>query len=314
MLPRFDEIRIAALKLLQNNETLTNKDFRLPLVQHFQLSEQEQNAEYESGNGNIFSDRISWALSYLYIAGLVEKPQRGVYKISARGKEMLKNCTEQDINKYINSAVQEATQNTHKEKTKKLGKSAELHATTNLTDTPSEQLLQSFNQLKKSIYSDILTTIIKKKPREFERLVVRLLQAMGYGGEIKDSGHVTKLSKDGGIDGIIKEDILGFGRIYIQAKRYARDRAVERDEIQKFVGALAVAKSNKGVFITTSYFSKGAIDYVNSLNAAATIVLMDGAQLAEYIYDFGVGMQLEQTIKVKKMDSDFWDMMEDDQQ
>ena len=143
-------------------------------------------------------------------------------------------------------------------------------------------------------------------------MVVKLLQAMGYGGEIRNSGQVTKLSKDGGIDGIIKEDILGFGRIYIQAKRYARDRAVERDEIQKFVGALAVVQSNKGVFITISYFSKGVVDYVKSLNNAATIVLMDGAQLAEYIYDFGVGMQLEQTIKVKKMDSDFWDMMEDE--
>lgn len=122
---------------------------------------------------------------------------------------------------------------------------------------------------------------------------------MGYGGEVKDSGQATPLSKDGGIDGIIKEDILGFGRIYIHAKRYARDRAVERDEVQKFVGALAVVQSNKGVFITTSYFSKGAIDYVKSLNNAATIVLIDGNQLAEYIYDFGVGMQLEQTIKVK---------------
>ncbi|MCH5306151.1 MAG: restriction endonuclease [Rikenella sp.] len=135
---------------------------------------------------------------------------------------------------------------------------------------------------------------------------------MGYGGEVKDSGQVTPLSKDGGIDGIIKEDILGFGRIYIQAKRYARDRAVERDEVQKFVGALAVVQSNKGVFITTSYFSKGAIDYVKSLNNAATIVLIDGNQLAEYIYDFGVGMQLEQTIKVKKLDQDFWETMENE--
>lgn len=135
---------------------------------------------------------------------------------------------------------------------------------------------------------------------------------MGYGGEVKDSGQATPLSKDGGIDGIIKEDILGFGRIYIQAKRYARDRAVERDEVQKFVGALAVVQSNKGVFITTSYFSKGAIDYVKSLNNAATIVLIDGNQLAEYIYDFGVGMQLEQTIKVKKLDQDFWETMENE--
>lgn len=166
MIPRFDEIRIEALKLLRNNETLTNKDFRLPLAKHFQLSEQEQNAEYESGNGNIFSDRISWALSYLYIAGLAEKPQRGVYKISDRGKEMLENCTEQDINKYVNNVVQETMQSVHKEKSKKSGKAVDSHTTTNFIDTPSEQLLQSFNQLKKSISSDILTTIIKKKPKD----------------------------------------------------------------------------------------------------------------------------------------------------
>ncbi|KKL85709.1 hypothetical protein LCGC14_1952010 [marine sediment metagenome] len=107
---------------------------------------------------------------------------------------------------------------------------------------------------------------------------------MGYGGEIKNSGLVTKASNDGGIDGIIKEDILALGRLHIQAKRYKTSLGIGRDEIQKFVGALAVAQSNKGVFITTSYYSKGAIEYANNLNGSTTLVLIDGTQLTEFIY------------------------------
>lgn len=134
---------------------------------------------------------------------------------------------------------------------------------------------------------------------------------MGYGGEIKDSGMVTKASNDGGIDGVIKEDILGLGRIYLQAKRYKLDSGIQRDEVQKFVGALQTAQSNKGVFITTSYFSSGAIGYVESLHGSNNIVLVDGKKLAEFIYDFGLGMQVEQTIEIKKLDADYWDSMKD---
>ncbi len=170
----------------------------------------------------------------------------------------------------------------------------------------------SFQNIRKSLYKEILEIILSKKPVEFERLVVQLLQKMGYGGEIKDSGEVTKISNDGGIDGIIKEDVLGLGRIHIQAKRYSIDTAVGREEIQRFVGALAVAQSNKGVFITTSYFSKGAIEYVKNLNGANNIVLIDGKKLAEYIYDFGLGVQTEQVLELKKLDTDFWDSMLDD--
>ncbi|GAG34903.1 unnamed protein product, partial [marine sediment metagenome] len=118
-------------------------------------------------------------------------------------------------------------------------------------------------------------------------------------------------SNDEGIDGVIKEDVLGLGRIHIQAKRYDRNNTVGREEIQKFVGALAVAQSNKGVFITTSSYSKGAIEYADSLHGSTTLVLIDGQGLAKYIYDYNLGMQTEQTIEIKKMDSDFWDSMQD---
>jgi restriction system protein len=186
-------------------------------------------------------------------------------------------------------------------------------AETDSEHTPQEKLYASFTNIRKSIYEEILSTILSKTPTEFEKLVVILLQSMGYGGEIKNSGFVTSRTNDGGIDGIIKEDILGLGRIHIQAKRYKLDSGIGREAIQSFVGALAVAQSNKGVFITTSYFSRGAIDYAENLNGSTTVVLIDGEQLAEYIYDFGLGMQVEQTIKIKKLDSDFWDSMLDNE-
>jgi restriction system protein len=123
---------------------------------------------------------------------------------------------------------------------------------------------------------------------------------------------VTSATNDGGIDGIIKEDVLGLGRIHIQAKRNALKNGIGRDEVQKFAGALLGAPVSKGVFITTSYFSPGALAYVKNLNTAATIILIDGDQLAEYMYDYGLGMQIEHTVELKKLDTDFWDAMTDE--
>ena len=143
--------------------------------------------------------------------------------------------------------------------------------TTRMNRLLQERLYNSYDNIKQSIQSKILTTILGKKPQEFERLVVRLLQAMGYGGEVKNSGFVTKSSNDGGFDGIIKEDILGFNHISIQAKRYALGNNVGRNKVQSFVGTV------------TSDFTKGAMDYVDGLNGSPTIILINGHQLTEYI-------------------------------
>jgi restriction system protein len=162
------------------------------------------------------------------------------------------------------------------------------------------------------MYSEILDTILRKTPRDFEIIVIELLQKMGYGGQILNSGRTTNYSNDGGIDGVIKEDILGLGVIHIQAKRYARNNSVGREEVQKFVGALAVAQSNKGIFITTSHYSKGAKEYASSLNGTTNLVLIDGIDLAKFVYDFGLGMQIESTIHIKRIDSEFWDKYKDE--
>lgn len=202
MIPQFEEIRIQALKELKTGVIMRAKDLRIPLAKHFQLTEEEINAWYPSGNGEIFLDRISWALSYLFIAGLVEKPQRGDYKISEKGLSMLSSCTEEQINAFIRVTVNAKTPK--KGSKNKNANNASSHVANDDERTPEEELADSYDRIKQNVQSQILTTILSKQPQEFERLVVKLLQAMGYGGEVKNSGVVTKLSNDGGIDGIIK--------------------------------------------------------------------------------------------------------------
>lgn len=309
MIPQFEEIRLQALRELSSGAVMRTKELRDPLAKYFQLTEDEINAWYPSGNGNIFLDRISWALSYLFIAGLVEKPKRGDYKISLKGLEMLSNSTDEQITIYVKNAV---LANSSKKIVKSKGCDPMANKSVSEEHTPQENLDNSYNNIKKSISSEILATILSKKPYEFERLVVKLLQMMGYGGEVKNSGIVTKLTNDGGIDGIIKEDILGFNHISIQAKRYAEHNNVGRKEIQSFVGAVTGTSSKKGVFITTSDYTKEAIDYVESLNGSPTIILINGQQLTEYMYDCGLGLQTEKVLKVMKMDMDYWDSMDDD--
>ncbi len=310
MIPKYEEIQVPILKELSTGITLRAKDLHTPLAKHFGLTEDEINAWYPSGNRQIFLDRISWALSYLFIAGLVEKPQKGNYKISEKGLSMLAECTEEQINQFTKTSVGSKTP----KKDPKCQNTKESNSTLveeNYDErTPEEALSDSYDRIKQNIQSQILTTILSKKPQEFERLVVKLLQAMGYGGEVKNSGTVTQLSNDGGIDGTIKEDALGFNHISIQAKRYALKNTVGRAELQSFVGAVSVTPSKKGVFITTSDYTQGAIEYVGNLNGTPTIILINGQQLVEYIYDYGLGLQTEKVLKIMKMDMDYWDNMD----
>ncbi len=312
-IPKYDEIQLPALQILSKGGQLKSRDLEEQLVVHFRLTDEERNQLYKSGNGPIFLDRINWALSYLNMAGLVSKPKRGIYEINDIGKEILK--TPHQFHQFIAKQIE------LREPTKRKNEKDIVENETDITDltagslnelTPEEILYNSYQGIKKSIYREIIDTILSKSPREFEKLVVELLQRLGYGGQVKNSGLVTQYSNDKGIDGVIKEDILGFGRIYIQAKRYSRENLVGREDIQKFVGALAVENSDKGVFITTSDFNKGAYEYVSNLSSNTKIVLINGNKLSEYIYEYNLGMQTERIIELKKLDSDFWDSLQDE--
>lgn len=308
-IPKYDEIQLPALKILSNGIELKPKELSTKLATHFKLTEDEINLQYNSGNGSVFINRINWALSYLNMAGLVIKPKRGIYQISESGKDILK--TPNKLKEYISKKLEER-EPARKKKEKNENYDIEI-STSKLNElTPEEILYNSFEGIKNNIYREIIDTILSKTPREFEKLVVQLLQRLGYGGQVKNSGLVTQATNDKGIDGIIKEDILGFGRIYIQAKRYNRENLIGREEIQKFVGALAVENSDKGVFITTSDFNKGAYEYVENLSSNTKIVLINGTKLSEYIYEFSLGMQIEKIIELKKLDSDFWDNLQDE--
>jgi len=310
-IPKHNELRRPVLQFLEAHGAAGLKDMVGPLSKSLGLSDEEVEQMYPSGNGPVFKDRISWALTYLVLTDLVTRPRRALYEISPKGIQML--STPEKIDSYIDEqmALREsgkADQEVpdvvmHKAVPREKPESQE-------KQTPQEKLYQSYANIKKSVTDEILDTIISKSPRAFEHLVVALLQKMGYGGEIKDSGTVTQATNDKGIDGIIKEDILGLGRIYIQAKKYDRKNGIGSEDVQHFAGALLVTQSRKGIFITTSYFSQPALDYVKNLNGSPNIVLINGEELANYIYEYNLGMQTEQVITIKKLDSDFWDEME----
>ena len=209
VIPKHDEIREPALQLLSQHESLKLKEFESLLAVGFGLTSEDLAVEYESGNARIFYDRISWALSYLNMAGLVEKPRRGVYQISDLGRTYLGRP--EALNGFVAKKV-------NKDKGKKgKPKAAVSESAVEMADrTPQESLYESAESIRQAVYSEILDVILSKTPMAFEKLVVRLLQRMGYGGEVKAAGVTTQYSNDGGIDGIIKEDVLGLGRIYIQ--------------------------------------------------------------------------------------------------
>ena len=298
-LPKHDEIRLPALKLLKAKGKIKLREFIQPLGEHFKLSDEDLNQMYQSGNGPIFYDRVSWALSYLNMGGLVDKPKRGTYEINSKGIELIEKPDQ--IDKFIDKEIEKREP---KKEKKKSEEQIEFNDTSSEL-TPQEKLYSSFSSIKKSVYTDIINTILTKTPIAFEKLVVSLLQKMGYGGEIQNSGLVTKASNDGGIDGIITEDVLGLGRIHIQAKRYKTDISIGREEIQKFVGALAVAQSNKGVFITTSTFDDAAIK--KAREAHHSIILIDGAKLVDLMHQYNVGVQIKTVYEVKELDNDFFE-------
>lgn len=303
-LPKYHEIMPFALAYFAEHGAQKWRNSEAWLAQAMDVPEEALLIEYDSGNGKIYLDRISWALSALTATGLLERPARGVYQITHEGKEFLGKP--EQVYPYV-----KAKETKRKLARVKAAPVLEAESSENAEGiTPSEALESAYQEILTERYDLILDTILLKTPREFEHLVAKLLSKMGYGGQVDNASLVTKVSHDGGIDGVIKEDVLGFGRIYIQAKRYARENAISREDIQKFVGALAVAQSNKGVFITTSRFSEHARRYAQELNGSTNLVLIDGVQLAKYIYQYSLGMQTSRLVEIKELDSDFWDEMD----
>ena len=269
------------------------------LAEHFELAEEERKRLLPSGQQELFTNRVAWAKTHLRMAGLLEATARGVFRITSRGTELLRTSPERiDMRLLQKQAGYLEARGRKREKPTANGEQAKAEA----EQTPEELMEESFQALRDNLGREILMKLKSSSPAFFERLVVELLVRMGYGGTRKDAGQAIGKSGDEGIDGIIKEDRLGLDTIYIQAKKW--EQTVSRPEIQKFAGALQGVRARKGIFITTSDFSKEAVEY--SARIDSKIVLIDGEQLWNLMVDFGIGVSTTATYEVKRIDNDYF--------
>ena len=296
--PKYFEFFEGFLLAVKDRELHSAKEVRDTIASAMHLSEEDRTELLPSGNQYTFDNRVGWARTYLKKAGLIETPQRGKYRITPLGEKALKSGEKIDL-KYLGKF--EAFQDFYKKATN--GKTDSIEEEKD--ESPTEVLDSAYQQITNTLASQLMDEIMKLSPSEFEKLVVKLLLKMGYGNGLEEAGRVTQQSNDGGIDGIIKEDQLGFSNIYIQAKQWAPDVTISKPEIQKFVGALQGQQAQKGLFITTAKFSSGASQYSSNL-LGTKIVLVDGAMLTKLMIKHNIGVSVEHTYEIKKIDSDFF--------
>jgi restriction system protein len=274
------------------------------LAKYYELTPEEINEWLPSKKQKIFQNRVNWAKAYLKMSGLVENTKRSYFKITQRGIDTLNENPGVINHKYLRRFPDFMA---HRETWKKGGSPKEIEATpledTVDNKTPEEQIESGFQKIRKSLEQELLSKLKSVHPSFFEKIVVELLVKMGYGGSITEAGRATRYTNDEGIDGIIKEDKLGLDVIYIQAKRW--EGTVGRPELHKFVGALAGQGAKKGIFITTSSFTKDALDYIPKNETK--IVLIDGERLASFMIDYNLGVSVQNIYEIKKIDSDYFE-------
>ena len=302
-IPKFEDFLYPFLVQLKDKE-ISTKEMKDALVKHFHLTEEDCSLKTKSGSAFQLNDRIGWCRQWLRRALFIEIPHRGVYRITQRGRDYLtshKDLRQENLLEYPEYAEYANMPTASKKKAKP-----------NMADaaddieimTPTEQIDLAFKKINDDLSADLLQKVLEMSPNFFEKLVLDLLLSMGFGSRNREMAIVTPTSHDNGVDGIIPEDALGLDKIYIQAKRYT-DANVGKPEIQKFIGALDEQKSTKGVFITTSKFSGGAIETANK--ASKKIVLIDGKSLADYMIEYNVGVSEKKVYEVKKLDSDYFE-------
>ena len=295
-IPDYQTVMLPLLKYAADRKDHSLREAVDSLAEQFKLSEEEKKEMLSSGQQAIFLNRVGWARTYLKKAGLLETPRRAYFCISDRGLKVLQGKPSRIDAKFLDQFEEFREFRAKKKEKPEKGKVKETK------ETPEELLENSYQNLRANLAHEILEQIKKNSPSIFENIVVELLVKMGYGGSRKDAGQAIGKSGDEGIDGIIKEDRLGLDIIYIQAKRWAN--TVGRPEIQKFAGALQGQRAKKGVFITTSTFSKEARDYSSKIENK--IVLVDGEQLAEFMIDHNIGVSPIAKFELKRIDIDYF--------
>lgn len=299
--PGYQDFMYPFLKKLEDKEEYRLQDLYTILANHFNLDEEDIAELLPSGKQTVLVNRVGWARTYLNKAGLIKVVKRAVFQITDEGLKVLNDPNIDKIDKKFLTSYPSFNAFISNDSTDKTDLTVG-----NIEDkTPLELLDENYNILKNQIQDLLLEKILSCSPSFFERLIVDLIVSMGYGGSVKDAGRAIGKSGDEGIDGIIKEDILGLDMIYLQAKRWKRDSTVSRPDIQTFVGSLVGKKSSKGIFITTTKFTQGAIDYADSIDKR--VILIDGKQLTDLMFKYNIGVSNEEIFVTKKIDLDFFE-------
>ena len=302
MIPPFNAFFRPVLELASAGEISVHQAIDQVAVK-FDLTEDDRRERTSGGTKSKLSDRVNWAKVHLAKAGLVESTKRGHFKITDSGRTALA-----DPDALANLAYFEKFPEYMEFKKRKSKKNAptdsggDLSATPNDV-TPEEALSEAHGQIIDALAADLLERVQAAPPAFFEQLIVDLLRAMGYGVS-EESGRVLGGSGDGGVDGVIDQDMLGIDQIFVQAKRYGQGTPVGPSAIQGFFGALNMKNAQKGIFFTTSSFSKGAINAAKHLGAR--IVLIDGARLSRLMVEYEIGCRPEDTLVIRKLDEGYF--------
>jgi restriction system protein len=293
MIPDYQTLMLPFLKIISDDKVYTTSQIIPVLAAQFQLTDKELNELSPAKRHKVFNNRVHWVKAQLTMYGLIDNEFKNAFKISNRGKQVLQENPVTINNQYLRDRFKNVqAEDSFNDVT--IDPLEDKH-------TPKELIEKGYKKTRTTLEHEILSTLKSIHPRRFEQIVVELLVKMGYGGT--EESEVTDYTKDEGIDGIIKEDKLGLDVIYIQAKRW--EGTVGSPELHKFVGALAGQGAKKGIFITTSSFTKDALKYIPKNEAK--IVLIDGERLASLMIDYNLGVSVQNIYEIKKIDSDYFE-------
>ncbi len=300
--PDYQSLMLPVLMSAADGEVRISEVVR-QLADELSLSEEDRSELLPSRRQAVFDNRVRWAKTYLTKAGLIESTRRAHFRITDRGRQALAENPDRIDNNYLSQfpEFEEFRSRSTDARQERLPTPEESAPEDR---TPDEIMRSAHQEVELSLRQELLDRVIAAPPDFFERLIVNLLVAMGYGGSLEDAGRALGKSGDGGVDGVIDQDALGLDRVYIQAKRYQQGNTVGGREIRDFFGSLDRFKAAKGLFVTTSDFTKDARETAGLLSKR--IVLIGGDQLAALMVRYDVGCRAEETLYVKTVDEDFF--------
>ena len=303
--PAYNEFYPAIVTFLKDGKEHKKNEVKDYCISYFNVTDKDVNEVLEISGQSRFDNRMSWGISYLKQAGLIESPKRAVYKLTANGVDAYKAGPEKITNEFLEQCPS-FIEFKQRCKTKKDSGSEDANVTSEAQEeiTPTEMIEKGVNLLTQDLAGELLERVRNLDPYKFEKLVVGLLVKMGYGR--LDYSKTTQHTNDEGIDGLVTGDRFGFDIIYVQAKRWAGNQCVGRPEIQNFCGSMAPHGGTKGIFITTATFSNGAIEYAKSLHQNQKIILIDGKALTDLMIEYNVGVSVTKVYEIKRVDSDYF--------